>query len=218
VSIITISRGTLSGGRTTALCLADHLGYPCVGREILQAAARKAGVSEESLKREFEAPPRPLSFQASPQRVHYLLAVQTALAERCIEGDLVYHGLAGQFLLKDLPGVLRVRLIAPIEMRIRALTAAHHRTAPRAAEKYIKRADRDRRRWVRHMYGADVDDPALYDLTINLQVISLETACVIITDLAAQPQYRATGEVKRALGAFAENCRRRLAALDNGNA
>jgi cytidylate kinase len=214
VSIITISRGTLSGGRTTAMCLADQLGYPCVGREILQAAARKAGASAEVLKHEFEAPPGRLSFQPSPQRMRYLLAVQAALADRCVDGDLVYHGLAGQFLLKDLAGVLRVRLIAPMDMRIRALTAAHHRTAPKAAEKYIERADRDRRRWVRHMYGVDVGEPSLYDLTINLHVISLETACAIIADLASQPQYRVTDDVRAELKAFAEDRQQELAALD----
>lgn len=213
MSIITISRGTLSGGRTTAMCLADHLGYPCIGREILQKAARKAGASEDALKREFEAPPGPLSFQPSPQRRRYLLAVQAALADQCVGGQLVYHGLAGQFLLKDLPGILRIRLIAPLRMRIKALTSAHHRTSPKAAEKYIKRADRDRRRWVRHMYGADVEDPALYDLTVNLEVISLETACVVVAQLAAQPQYRITDELRETYETFADDCHRRLATV-----
>ena len=58
VPIITISRGTLSGGRRVAECLAGALAYPCVGREILQEAARTVGVSVEDLSEKLEATPR----------------------------------------------------------------------------------------------------------------------------------------------------------------
>jgi cytidylate kinase len=207
--IITISRGTLSGGRATAECLASRLGYPCVGREIVQEAAKRLGASVEALSSKFESPPRGL-MPFTKERETYLLAVQTALADQCANGNLVYHGLAGQFLLQGLPCVIRVRLIAPLDMRVRALTAAHHRTGHRAAEEFIRKTDRGRRRWVRLMYGADIDDPALYDLTINLQAISLETACSVIAELAAQPQYQRTDDVTAELKTFAAACHARL--------
>ena len=57
MAIITISRGSLSGGRKTAECLAATLGYPCLGREILQEAAGKLGVPAEDLTGKLEAPP-----------------------------------------------------------------------------------------------------------------------------------------------------------------
>ncbi|NIN73196.1 MAG: hypothetical protein GTO46_14970 [Gemmatimonadetes bacterium] len=213
--IITISRGTLSGGRAVAECLADALGYPCVGREILQEAARKLGAAEEDLSGKLEAPPSRWA-RLTQERKTYLLAVQTALAEHCTTGKLVYHGLAGQFLLRELPGVLAVRLIAPLEMRVRALRDAHHRMTRKAAEEFIHDVDEDRRRWVKLMYHADVEDPSLYDLTINLQSISLETACEIITEAAAQPPYEVTDEVKARLEDFANTCRDRLQQVGEG--
>jgi cytidylate kinase len=210
VPIITISRGTLSGGRAVAECLAGMLGYPCLAREILQEAAAALGASEETLRHKLEAPPgRWARFRKDRER--YVLALQAALGERVARGDLVYHGLAGQFLLRGLPGVVRVRLIAPLELRVQALIAAHHATTPRAAERFIRRVDRDRRRWVRMMYGADIDDAALYDVTINLQAIALETACRIIAALAQQPHYQVTEAARVELGRFAAECRRRLA-------
>lgn len=207
--IITISRGTLSGGRKTAECLAETLGYPSVGREILQEAAEKLGVSAEDVSERLEAPPS-LFARLTEERKRYLLAVQTALAEYSVTGDLVYHGLAGQFLLKDLPGVLAVRLIAPLEMRIQALMSAHHRMSRKAAEEFIQNVDDERRRWVRLMYSADVEDASLYDLTVNLESISLETACVVIAEAAKQPQLEITADVKRKLSDFARECRERL--------
>ena len=207
--IITISRGTLSGGAATAECLARELGYPCVGREILQEAARRLGVSEDDLSKKLEASPSRWA-RLTRQRRTYLLAVQTALTELCVTGNLVYHGLSGQFLLRDLPGVLAVRLIAPLEMRVRSLMGAHHGMEQKAAEDFVHNVDEDRRRWVKLMYGADVEDPTLYDLTVNLETISLETACKIIAEAAAQPQYEVTAEVKTKLEAFATACREQL--------
>lgn len=213
--IITISRGTLSGGRNTAECLAETLGYPCVGREILQEAARKVGVPVEDLSGKLEAPPS-LFARLTQERKRYLLAVQTALAERGTSGRLVYHGLAGQFLLRDLPGVLSARLIAPLEMRVRTLTSSHHGMTGKAAEEFIHNVDDERRRWVKLMYGADVEDPSLYDLTVNLESISLETACVILAEVAAQPQFEVTADVEKRLEDFANECRGQLLQAGGG--
>ncbi len=213
--IITISRGTMSGGRSTADCLARALGYPCVGREILQEAAKKVGVPVEDLSGKLEAPPSRFH-RLTQERKRYLLAVQTALAEHCTTGRLVYHGLAGQFLLKELPGVLSARLIAPLEMRVRTLTSSHHRMTHKAAEEFIQNVDEERRRWVKQMYEADVEDPSLYDLTVNLEFISLETACVIIAEASAQPQYEVTADVKKRLEDFTTECREQLRQAGGG--
>ncbi len=215
MTVITISRGTLSGGRKAAECLARTLEYPCVGREILQQAARKVGVPVEDLTGILEAPPS-LFARLTQERKRYLLAVQTALAEHCAAGELVYHGLAGQFLLGDLPGVLAVRLVAPLEMRVRTLTSAHHRMTHKAAVEFIQAVDDDRRRWVRLMYGADVEDTSLYDLTVNLESISIETACEIIAEAARQPQYQVTAAVKKRLKDFATQCREQLLQAEGG--
>jgi cytidylate kinase len=212
VPVITISRGTQSGGRAVAECLAGMLGYACVGREILQDAAKALGAPERKVREMLEVPPsRWTPFARDRER--YVLAVQATLGGHAARGDLVYHGLAGQFLLRGLPGIVRVRLIAPVEMRVRALITAHHATTQRAAERFIRNVDRDRRRWVRAMYGADVGDPSLYDVTINLQAIALETACRIIAALASQPRYRIDDDGRAALAAFAADARRRLEAL-----
>jgi cytidylate kinase len=215
VPIITISRGTLSGGRAVAECLADLLGYPCIGREILQDAAAKLGASADELGETLEAPPKRWA-RLTEERKTYLLAVQTALAEECVGGELVYHGLAGQFLLRGLPGVFAARLIAPIDMRIQALMGAQHRMALKAAEDFIRTVDEDRRRWVKLMYDADVEDPDLYDLTVNLQSISHETACKIIGEAAAQPQFAITPDVTQELERFAARCRQELQRIGEG--
>jgi cytidylate kinase len=215
VAIITISRGSLSGGRTVAECLADRLGSRCLADEVLQEAARKLGVSEEAVRGKFETAPG-LWSRLKRAREQYVLAVQSALAEACLEGSLVYHGVAGQFLLRGISGVLKIRLIAPLDMRVRALTRTHHRMTRPAAEEFIRSVDRDRERWVRLMFGVNVEDPALYDLTVNLRSLSLDAACAAIAEAADQPAYRITDDVRGEHRVFAEACRQRLEASAEG--
>ena len=213
MAIITISRGTMSGGRSVATCLASRLGYPCVAREVVQEAAAALGASEEVVQRKLQKPPGPWDL-VTRERTAYVVAVQAALANQCRSGNLVYHGLAGQFLLRDVPGVLRVRLIAPLARRVESLRAGNHaHTTPEAAERFIRRRDRERRRWVRTLYGAELTDTTLYELTINLESITLATACAMIAELAVQPQYAATAALREQLAHFADACQQRLDAI-----
>jgi cytidylate kinase len=210
VAIITISRGSLSGGKALAWCLAERLAYPTLGREVLQEAAESMGISQEVFREKFEAAPG-LWARMTREREKYVLAVQTALAEWCTRGDLIYHGLSGQFLLKELPGVLRVRLVAPLEMRIQAFLDTHPLMSHSEAEAFIRNVDQDRSRWCRLLYGADVTDPSHYEMTVNLKRLSLESACATIAEAASQPRYQITEEVETELFAFAARCRERLA-------
>lgn len=195
-----------------AECLAVGLGSRCLAREILSGAARKLGASEETVQAKFETTPG-LWARMRRERERYVLAVQTSLVEACLEGTLVYHGLAGQFLLRGLAGVVRVRLIAPMEMRVRSLMDSRHRMTAKAAEEFIRNVDQDRRRWVKLTYGADVEDPLLYDVTVNLRSLSVESACAAIAEAAAQPEYAITSAVKAEWASFAADCHRRLDTL-----
>lgn len=209
MAIITISRGTMSGGRVVAECLAEMLGSTCVANEVLQEAALELGLPEHVVREKFETKPG-LWSRLHRDREVYLLAVKTALADRCVEGRLVYHGLGGQFLLGRLPRVLRVRLIAPLEQRIEYLTKAHHRLTPSAAASFIENVDRDRHRWVKAMFDADVEDPFLYDVTVNQRWLTVDTACAGIAELARHPDYETTPELLAELKAYADLCHEQL--------
>jgi cytidylate kinase len=204
MAIISISRGTKSGGKAMAECLAERLHYPLVAREIVQEAASDLGASEAELSRGMERTPRLWNRQSSERRL-YVAAVQAALAEHVVGGDLIYHGRAGQMLLAGLPGVLRVRLIAPLEARVRTLMEAEGMDAT-SAEQYIRHVDGVRARWVKMMYGEDIEDPALYNMVINLKTLSIPAACAIVTKAAEQPDFAVTDAVKVRLLDFRLTC------------
>lgn len=194
MSIITVSRGSMSGGESLAECLASTLGYPCVGRNILVEAAASVGVSEETLISKFERSPS-LWGRLTSDRRFYVIAVQSALLEQASSGDLVYHGHAGHLLLKDIPNVLRVRLIAPLEMRAQSVMEQQHLTRDAAVE-YIRNIDEDRVRWTKFIFGVDWRDPNLYDMVLSLENMSIKAACSIVSQAANQPEF-VTSESER---------------------
>jgi len=209
VAIITISRGEMSGGEKLASCLADVLGYRVIAREVLRDAARKLGAPPEIMTEKYESVPGWWS-RLTNEREIYVLAVQAALLSYCVEGDLIYHGLAGRYYLQGLPGVLRTRLITPMPTRVRAVRRVHHHMSPDAAQDFLGQQDRDHARWARHMYGLEVDDSSTYDLTLNREVMSIETICAIIAEVVAEPAYQRTPETVAAIEAREAECRQRL--------
>jgi cytidylate kinase len=193
--IITISRGTESGGARLAESLRDRLGLKVISREVVVEAARTYGVSEGDLLNSLQSPPGFWNKQAKT-RQRYILAVQATLAGMVESDDVVYHGLAGQLLLRKLSNVLRVRLIAPKEARVRA-AMAHLDLDRSEAVKHIEKADEGRATWVRRVYDVDVTDSSLYDLVLNLGTMSMETATEMVVDLVGRQEYRSTPETRR---------------------
>ncbi|MFP5229657.1 MAG: cytidylate kinase family protein [Acidobacteriota bacterium] len=197
MSVITISRGSFSGGKTLAECLASQLGYRCVDRDVIVQRAASSGVSQEELHDALEKPPGFLE-RFGHKRYKYLAIMQAALAEEVRSGKVIYHGLAGHLLLGGGRHILRVRIIAPMSYRIRMVCQNLHYSQSQARA-YIENIDDQRRRWTNWLYGVDWGDPALYDLVLNLEHMTIETACHIVSAAARRRCFELTPPCRKAL-------------------
>ena len=154
MTIITISRGTFSGGKILAELLAGRLGYPCLSREeAVNHAAEEYGITKEDLSRAFREPSQ-LWEQAPGKRMAYLKCVTATILRYAEKGRLVYHGHAGHLLLRGISHVLRVRVLANREFRIEAAMERLGVTRDEAIA-HIERIDNERRKWSRFLYGID---------------------------------------------------------------
>jgi cytidylate kinase len=193
MAIITVSRGYLSGGARIAQCLGLALGYRVLSREeLVEEASRRYGVAEDTLVNSLEHGPRFWDRFRIDRRV-YLAVAQATLCGLVRGDDVVYHGNAGHLLLKGIGHVLRVRIIAPIAERVRAAMAERN-LDQRAAEDFIAHWDEERRSWSRFLYGIEWGDPMLYDVTVNLERLTIEAACQSILGLVQRPELRTTRE------------------------
>jgi cytidylate kinase len=195
VAIITISRGTFSGGQRLAECVAEKLGCRCISREVLVETARLYGIPEEKLSGAISDTPAVMEHLHS-ERKRYLACIRAALIRAAKDYNLVYHGHAGHFLLKGVPRVLRVRVIANMAFRIRALTENNNLIREEAIQ-VIKRLDENRLKWTKFLYHMDWRDPSLYDVVINLDHVSLSGACEIVYNTARIEQYQPTPEARK---------------------
>jgi len=199
--IVTISRGTLSGGSKLAELLGSRLGYRVLSREVIVEAAKTYGISEEKLEEGMHHPPG-LWARFTGHAERYVLAIQATLAELVEEDDAVYHGLAGQYLLKGVPCVLKVRLIAPFDYRVRAAIEQLGYSREQARD-HIHKVDQEREVWVRRLYGAEWSDATHYDLVLNVGGMSHEVAAETIYQVLQSDEYKRTPESSRALRDFA---------------
>ncbi len=195
--IITISRGSFSGGKLLAQELSRKLGYRCIDRDQVISRAAEWGVSQDDLRTAIEKPPSFLG-QSHHTKYVYLAFIQAALTQELRKGDVIYHGLAGHLLLGKGPHVLRTRIIAPMEFRI-AHVQERLKYSRKQAIIYIEHMDDERRRWTQFLYGVDWTDASLFDVVINLEQMSVHEASEVIASAARLKCFASTAETRRTL-------------------
>jgi hypothetical protein len=210
MSVITISRGTFSGGKLLAEALSQRLGFRCIDRDTLVQRAAAGGIAQRELQAALAAPPiNPLG-ALNHRKYLYLVLIQAALAEELGAGRAIYHGLVGHLLLHDGLPVLRLRVIAPLEFRIRMVRERRNCSRAEAIE-HIAKVDDERHRWTMFLYGVGWEDPALYDLVINMAHITIEQACRLVEGLIRESQFEPSPEQVAALNDFKVATRVRVA-------
>jgi len=211
MAVITISRGSFSHGREIAEKVAEMLEYECVSREILVEAAQLFNVSEKKLIRSIDDAPNIIE-RIVHGKERYLEYIRAALLEFARKGNVVYHGHAGHFLLTEIPQVLKIRIIADKDDRIKLLQKRENVTKEAAAE-VIENEDKNRTDWTRYLYKMDIHDAKLYDIVINIGNLTIEDACEIICVAARSNSYRTTDESKQVVEDLAISSRLRAALL-----
>jgi cytidylate kinase len=192
MSIITISRGSYSRGKEVAEKLAQDLDYQCLSRDILLEASERYNMPEIKLVRAIHDAPSILE-RFTYSKEPYVAYIRAALLRQAEKDNLVYHGLAGHFLLKGIPHVLKVRIIADLENRVKEEVKRENISAEEARQILFK-DDEERRKWSRNLYGIDTWDPSIYDLVININYITVAGAVNIIKCTLKEPRFQTTPE------------------------
>lgn len=206
MAIITISRGTYAGGESIAALLSARLGYQTVSRELLYEKVKEwYSFDIDTIAELLEQAPtsrvpniadRKNRLSIGERRRQIFLAVQATLCELLRKDNVVYHGYAGHLLLPGIPHVLRARLIAPRSKRVEMEMAREGLTRAEASKK-IDQVDSERARWTTAFFGVNWGDPLLFDIVINLEVMSLEEACELLIAAVQLPHFRTTEESQK---------------------
>lgn len=188
--VITMSMEPGSGGRIIAEKLAHRLGFDLFHRDIIKAIAKSSRMSDrviDTVEKErlsgledfLSSLIRKKYFHPGSYQ-HHLFKVIGTVARH---GRVVIVGRGANFILPSAER-LAVRVIAPLETRIRNVARQHGCTLE-VAEKRARQRQARRRDFVRQAFHQDIDEPHHYDLVINTGQISLDTAVEAIVAVHA---------------------------------
>ncbi|MHC4274167.1 MAG: cytidylate kinase-like family protein [Planctomycetota bacterium] len=195
--VITISRGSFSGAKEVAEKVAQRLGYECISRDILIEAAEEFHVPEVKLHHAFEDPPSVLD-RFTYGRERFIAYIRAALLHHFQNDNVVYHGLAGHYFVRGIAHVLKVRILADMEDRVK-LVMKREGLSQEKAVPYLHGIDEGRRKWGQRLYGIDTNDASNYDLVIRLHKITADDAADIVCHAAGLDHFQATAESQQAM-------------------
>jgi cytidylate kinase len=196
VPIITVSRGSYSKGKEIAEKVADKLGYRCLSRGLVQhEAATRHKIPEVALVRAIHDAPTILE-RLGYRKDKYVACYQAVVLEHFQEDNVVYHGLAGHFLVQGVAHVLKVRILADMADRVR-WEVERENISEEEALRILRKDDDERRKWSKHLYGIDTWDPQSYDLVVHINKITVDDAVDIVSHTASLPIFQATEESRR---------------------
>jgi hypothetical protein len=198
IHLLTLSREYGAGGSELGLRLADALGWPLLDRELAHRIAERLHCAHADVARLDEQAPSWLDRLAqafavvpsdapilpdpslnSPDPDDIVACTKAILREAAARPPLVVVGHGANILFRGRPGLLRVRVCAPFEERVRRV-AARTGASPHEASADVRHRDADRRHYLTRYYHVDAGDATLYDLQINTATLSLDAAVRIV--------------------------------------
>jgi cytidylate kinase len=178
MAVITISRQMGCLGHDVANEIAVCLNYKVVWREVINQAARRAGVPEMALATIDELDLLGLRPSARDRKAYHD-AVREMMHELADEDNVVIVGRAGQVILRGQRNAYHVKLYAPIETRVERI-AARHNLSIEAARTQVETSDLARKNYLKKYYNARWDDPLLYDLMLNTGLLNTQQAALTV--------------------------------------
>ena len=198
MSVIAISRGSLSAATKLANGLSLTLGSAAITREQVLEAAERYGVAESGLEMKHIVAQHPPGFweKYADARKHYLACFKAALFDFVLQGPLIYHGNLAHLLLNEVPFVLRVRVNAPLENRAEAMMAELG-VSRQDAMRRIETIDEERRRWTAFLYDVYEMDPMHFDIVLNVSRMTIQDGIQMIATALENEQFGRTEEKLR---------------------
>jgi cytidylate kinase len=197
MGIVTISRGSCRRASEIAEKLAEKLGYECVAREILLKASKEFDVPEVKLVHAIQDAPSVFDHLKDGKR-KYTAFIREAFLEYIQKDNIVYHGFAGHFFTSEIPNILKVRIIANIDYRIKVVMEQEN-VSEEKARKLIYSIDVERRKWGMYLYGIDTHNTELYDVVLQIDNLGLDDAVDFLCEIAKRPCFQTSPESQKKL-------------------
>jgi cytidylate kinase len=221
MAVITISHQMGAGGPEIGMKLGQKLGFRYVDQELVLDVARRYGVAEDKLSHLDESKPT-LFERFDTETRYYITILQTSLLDFAELDNAVLMGRGGQWLLRGIPHILRVRVIAPFDLRVkrwikRTAEMTGETPTQRAAADFVRRDDAEKSGRMRYLYEVDLADPMLYDLTVSTERLGYDAVVEMIQAAVSRPEMTTTDAARRTVASRALASRVQVALAINAD-
>jgi LacI family transcriptional regulator len=224
MAVITISRQYGSGGDEVATRICEMLGYRCFDKRLMAQIASEMTLSDSEIVDFSEDDYKVRSFldllfgASTPRTVaqvrswkedatgarvpevklldenQAIALVQATIEASYKQGNIVIVGRGGQAILKDKPGVVHVRIEAPLEIRVKRIQDQKNIDTAAALEMVTER-DKASADYLKRFHDIDWSDPALYHLVINTGQWNTEATAHLIVNAVSYLHSKQTGTI-----------------------
>ena len=179
--IITVAREHGSSGKQIAKIVAEQLGIPFYYKEMIALAAHESGLDKEFISDIHKNAPEVLrSLYLSTKVVQYAIQAQEEIIRKIADnGSCVIVGRSADYVLRDYENVVKIFIHAPKEYRIKKVMEVYGDT-PDEAKRNIRRSDKARASYYKHISGKRWGEAKNYDLTVDASAGIEKTAEMII--------------------------------------
>ena len=179
--IITVSRGLGAGGEEAAAKLSELTGFQLMDREVLDAIVNDVGFQsrmvemlDEDARSELESWVYGMITGRIVDRSDYLKSLTKIIGSVLKYGETIIVGRGANIIIGKDRG-FHVRITASPETRAENLTKCNE-IQIEEAKTLVDESDKKRQNFIRKSFGADIDDPVLYDLVINTDSLDINDA------------------------------------------
>ena len=197
MAILALSREYQSGGQAVGLGVAERLGYRYIDKQGIHDQLKETGGKWGALVDEFDEVRPHLWERYDWEYRGFIALVESAILEFALEDRAVIVGRGSHIVLRNIPQVLRVRLFAPLEIRIERLMNRENIDREKA-KRLVKAQDKERAGYIKSIYGEKWDDRELFDLIFNTGSQAIEQVGAEIAEALREREKQTTPEgIKR---------------------
>jgi cytidylate kinase len=191
MAILSISREFRSGGEEIGQIVAGEMNYEYVDKDRILKDIAATGQKWGRVGRELDEA-CPTTWERYDWEYRgFISLIEAQIYEYALMDRTVILGRGSNFLLQDIPHVLKVRLIAPREKRIERVMSKDHLDR-KTAELVTEKTDRARACYVHANYGKEWEKIEYYDMVFNTGVQSYEQVARILIETLAEKDRQAT--------------------------
>jgi len=197
VHIITVTRKMGTNGTEIAKLVANELAATLYDTEAIENAAREMGFLRD-VREVDEKVPSLFQRLFSHRPEIYLDRLNSVIYDLASRGSAVLLGRGSHILLRTFTCALHIRVTASFDKRIYGLMEKGFERE--AAIKALHKSDREREAFIKFAFGADWDEPELYDIVLNMNNLSVPLAVDTVVHLARSEEIQArSGDVLKSL-------------------